>query len=137
MLKSEPGDYAWDELVRDGKAGWDGVRNARAKNFIGTMRPGDLAFFYHSGGPKEVVGVCRVVSEPRRDPTQAKDEDRWLLVDVEPVKPMTRPVTLAEIKGEAELADMLLVRVSRLSVSPLTREQFRHILGMGATKLRV
>ena len=98
LLKSEPNKYSWDDLVADGSTYWDGVRNYMARNFLKEMKKGDLALFYHSNVGKEVVGVGRVARESYPDPTS--EDDRWVVVDVEPVKPLAKPVTLAQIRGE-------------------------------------
>ena len=132
-MKSEPYKYPWDQLVRDGKASWDGVRNAEARNNLRDMAPGDLALFYHSGEGKEVVGIAEVARSAYPDPTA--DDPRWLAVDVKPVKPLTAPVSLASIKGDRKLADVALVRRSRLSVVPLSPQHFARILELGDTDL--
>ena len=133
LMKSEPYKYSWDELVRDGRTYWDGVRNHEARNNLQAMRKGDLALFYHSNEGKEVVGVARVVAEAYPDPT-AEDE-RWVVVDVEPLVALAEPVGLAAIKAEPTLAEMALLRRARLSVVPVTRREFDRILRMGRTKL--
>ncbi len=134
LIKSEPFKYAWDQLVRDGHTYWDGVRNAEARNNLQAMRKGDLALYYHSNEGKEVVGIARVAREAYPDPT-AKGDPRWVVVDVEPVAPLERPVTLAEIKEQRVLAEMALVRRSRLSVTPVTKREFDKVLSLGKTKL--
>jgi len=133
LMKTEPGTFSWDDLVRDGKTGWDGVRNYQARNHMKAMRKGDLALIYHSVKDKEVVGIAEITGEERPDPTAA--DDRWILVDLEPVKPMARAVGLATIKGDPKLADMVLVNNSRLSVQPVKAAEFRRILSLGKTKL--
>src|SRR3954462_11419234 len=105
-MKSEPEAYSWSELVRDGATEWDGVRNNAARLHLKAMKPGDTAFFYHSMSDKAVVGIMRIVRAPQPDP---KDSD-WVPVRVDPVEPLPRPVTLAEIKAEPELAKMELIR---------------------------
>jgi predicted RNA-binding protein with PUA-like domain len=129
LIKSEPGTYSWDDLLRDQKTRWDGVRNFQARNNIRAMRPGDLALFYHSGDARSIPGVARVASEPYPDPT-AKEGD-WSVVDVEPVFALREPVTLERIKGEGALAGMALLRQSRLSVQPVGRAEFDAIVGIG------
>ena len=121
LMKSEPASYGWDDLVRDGGTEWDGVRNNAARLHLKAMKPGDEAFFYHSMSDKAVVGVMRIVREARPDP---KDRD-WVSVRVEPVRPLPRPGTLAEIKAEPRLAAMELIRQSRLSVAPVREEEWR------------
>ncbi len=132
LIKSEPGAYAWNDFLRDGKTYWDGVRNFQARNNIHAMKPGDLALFYHSVKEKAVVGVARVISEAYPDPT-AKEGD-WSVVDVEPAHDLKRPVILAEMKAEADLAEMSLIRQSRLSVCPLTKAEFSKVVKMGGKK---
>jgi len=133
LVKSEPFKYSWDELVADGSTFWDGVRNAEARNNLRAMRRGDLALYYHSNEGKAVVGVARVTGEAYPDPTS--DDDRWVVVDVEPVVPLAEPVELARIKADPELDGIALVRRSRLSVVPVSREHFRRILALGRTRL--
>ncbi|HMJ04864.1 MAG TPA: EVE domain-containing protein [Chthoniobacterales bacterium] len=125
-MKSEPSSYGWDDLVRDGATEWDGVRNNAARLHLKAMKPGDEAFFYHSMSDKAVVGVMRVVRGSKPDP---KDAD-WVTVRVEPVRPLPRPVTLAEIKAEPRLAQMELIRQSRLSVAPAREEEWKVVLEM-------
>ena len=114
MVKSEPASYSWDTFVKDGRAAWTGVRNFQARNNLRAMRKGDLVFFYHSVTGKEVVGTAKVAKEAYPDPT-ATDGD-WSCVDLVPVKALKRPVTLEEIKANRALANILLVRNSRISV---------------------
>ena len=133
LAKSEPTTYAWDRLVKEKKATWDGVRNFRARNNLRAMKKGDLVFFYHSNEGKDVVGVARVLKEAYADPT-AKGED-WSVVDLEPAFSMTEPVTLAAIKANPKLAAMELVKQSRLSVSAVTEAEFKEVLAMGKTKI--
>lgn len=122
LMKSEPGAYSWDDLVRDGRTYWDGVRNHQASNNMKAMRDGDRAFFYHSVTDKAIVGVMEVVKEYYPDHTD--ESGRFGMVDVAAVEPVKRPVTLAEIKAEPALADLLLVRHSRLSVVPVSAEHW-------------
>jgi predicted RNA-binding protein with PUA-like domain len=133
LIKSEPFKYPWSQLVEDGSTYWDGVRNYEARNNLAAMKVGDLALYYHSNEGKEVVGVARICGESYPDPTT--DDERWVVVDVEPVVPFVRPVTLAEIKAEPALEDINLVRRGRLSVVPIDRVEFQRILAMGKTKL--
>ncbi len=132
LVKSEPFKYAWDELVKDGSTYWDGVRNYSARNNLRAMRKGDLVLYYHSNEGKEVVGIARVTRESYPDPTT--DDERWLVVDVEPVKALAEPVSLAAIKGDPKLREMALVRQSRLSVMPVTKPEFDRVLKLGKTK---
>jgi len=133
LMKSEPFKYSWDQFVADGSTYWDGVRNAQARNNLAAMKVGDPVFFYHSNEGKEVVGVARVTREAYPDPTS--DDERWVVVDVEPVVPLRQTVTLQDIKAEPELEGIALVRQSRLSVLPLEKAEFQHILEMGRTRL--
>jgi predicted RNA-binding protein with PUA-like domain len=131
-VKSEPGTYSWDEFAEEGGTCWDGVRNSAARlNLIG-MRNGDPILFYHSVTGKEVVGVARVARESYPDPTS--DDPRWVAVDLVPVGPLRRPVTLAAIRADPRLARIALVRQSRLSVMRLGRAEFLRILSLGETR---
>ena len=125
LMKSEPGTYSWDELVRDGGTEWDGVRNNAARLHLKAMKAGDQAFFYHSGEERAVVGIMRIAREARPDP---KDGD-WVSVAVEPVRALG-PVTLKSIKADARLAGMELIRQSRLSVAPVRDEEWAAILDL-------
>ena len=125
LMKSEPGTYSWDDLVRDGGTEWDGVRNNAARLHLRAMKAGDEALFYHSGEERAVVGIMRISREGLPDP---KDAD-WVSVAVEPVRPL-RPVTLKAIKAEPRLAKMELIRQSRLSVSPVREEEWKLIMAM-------
>ncbi len=133
LIKSEPFKYAWDQLVADGKTWWDGVRNYEARNNLASMKKGDLALYYHSNEGKEVVGIAEIVGEAYPDPTA--DDPQWVVVDVAPVVPFTESVSLATIKADPALADIALVRRSRLSVVPITAAEFRHIAKLGRTKV--
>ena len=132
LLKSEPGAWSWEDQVRDGTAEWDGVRNYQASNNLKAMTRGDRAFFYHSVKAREIVGIVEVVKEYYPDPTDATG--RFGMVDVKAVKPFTEPVTLAQMKAEPRLAELPLLRQSRLSVVPVTAAQWRLICQMGQTK---
>jgi predicted RNA-binding protein with PUA-like domain len=123
LMKSEPGSYGWDDLVRDGGTEWDGVRNAAARLHLKAMKAGEQAFFYHSGEERSVVGIMRIARGARPDP---KDGD-WVSVAVEPVGPLG-PVTLKAIKADKRLAAMELIRQSRLSVAPVRDEEWSAIL---------
>lgn len=128
LMKSEPSSYGWDDLVRDGGTEWDGVRNNAARLHLKAMKPGDQAFLYHSMSDKAVVGIMRVASGPRADPK----DPAWVSVRVEPVRPLKRPVTLADIKAEPSLAKMELIRQSRLSVAPVRDDEWRKVLAMAS-----
>ena len=132
LFKSEPETWSWDNQVSDGTAEWDGVRNYQAANNMKAMKVGDLAFFYHSGGERQVVGIVEVAKEYYLDPTDATG--RFGMVDVKALRPVKEPVTLQQIKGDPRLAEMALVRQSRLSVCPVTDEQWQIICGMAGTK---
>jgi len=125
-MKSEPESYGWSNLVRDGGTEWDGVRNPTARIHLRAMKVGDEAFLYHSMSDKAVVGIMRITREAQPD---AKDSN-WVSVRVEPVKALARPVTLAEIKAEPALANMELIRQSRLSVAPVRDEEWAKVLEM-------
>ena len=132
LIKSEPGTWSWDDQVRDGVAEWDGVRNHQAANNMKAMEPGDRAFFYHSVDEKRIVGIVEVVKTYYPDPSDPSG--RFGMVDVKALKPMTRPVTLAEIKAEPRLGELALVRQSRLSVLPVGPEEWALICAMGKTE---
>jgi predicted RNA-binding protein with PUA-like domain len=125
LVKSEPSAYSWENLVADGKTAWTGVRNYTARNNLRAMRKGDAVFFYHSVEGKEIVGIAKVVREVYPDAT-AKEGD-WSAVDIAPEKPLPKPVTLEAIKGNPKLKEMALLRLSRLSVQPVTNAQFDEI----------
>ena len=129
LIKSEPGTYSWDDLVRDGKTRWDGVRNFQARNNLRAMRPGDLALFYHSGEQRSIPGVARVATGAYPDPT-AKEGD-WSVVDVEVAYPLREPISLERIKSERALANMVVVKQSRLSVQPVRKDEFDTIVRIG------
>jgi len=131
LFKSEPGTWSWDDQVKKGKVGegWDGVRNYQASNNMKAMKKGDLGFFYHSVNEKRIVGIVEVIKEYHPDPTDEKA--RFGMVTVQAVEPVPNPVTLADIKAEPKLADMALVKQSRLSVTPITPAQWKLICKMG------
>ncbi|MCR9070942.1 MAG: EVE domain-containing protein [Alphaproteobacteria bacterium] len=135
LFKSEPGTWSWDDQVKKGDVGegWDGVRNYQASNNMKAMKVGDLGFFYHSVNEKQIVGIVEVIEEYHPDPTDKSE--RFGMVTVKAVKAVTKPVTLADIKGEPSLEDFALVRQSRLSVVPVTDAQWRQILSMAETAL--
>ena len=130
LIKSEPHVYSFLQLQNDGRTSWDGVRNFEARNNLRAMKKGDLALYYHSVKGKEVVGVARVVREAYRDPTAPKDED-WSSVEVAPVEALASPVSLAAIKADKKLANIALVKRSRISVVPVTDAEFDEILKLG------
>jgi predicted RNA-binding protein with PUA-like domain len=124
LMKSEPSSYSWQDLVRDGSTEWDGVRNNAARLHLKAMKRGDEAFFYHSMDERAVIGVMRIAREAAPDP---RDGD-WVSVKVEPVRELDRPVTLKEIKAEPRLAQMELIRQSRLSVAPVREEEWAVVM---------
>ncbi|MEO6833022.1 MAG: EVE domain-containing protein [Chitinophagaceae bacterium] len=129
LIKSEPNKYSWDDLLKDGSTVWNGVRNYAARNNLRDMEKGDKLLFYHSNIGKEIVGIAKVIKTHYQDPTT--EEEAWLAVDVAPVKALKKPVTLAAIKATPALQTMALIKLSRLSVSPVTQEEFELILEMG------
>ena len=133
LVKSEPETYSWAQLVKDGQTAWTGVRNFQARNHLRAMKKGDLVFYYHSGEVRQVVGLARVSKEAYPDPT-AKEGD-WSCVDLAPVKPLAKPVSLAAIKADKLLSEMQLVKQTRLSVSPITKAQFERVLRWAETKI--
>ncbi len=126
MVKQEPTAYSWADFVKDGRAAWTGVRNYQARINLRAMRVGDLVLFYHSVVGKEVVGIAKVAATAYRDPTATEGD--WDCVDLVPVKALGRPVTLAEIKSTPALAEVALLRQSRLSVMPLKRGEYEGIV---------
>jgi len=134
LVKSEPDAFSWEQQVANGVEPWTGVRNAQAANNLKAMRVGDQAFFYHSNIGKEIVGIVAVVREAYPDPSD--DTGRWVCVDMRAVEPVPKPVTLAAIKDTPELADMALVRQSRLSVMAVEPEHWALLCRMGGVKAR-
>ena len=132
LVKSEPEAYAWSQFVKDGKTAWTGVRNFQARNNLRAMKQGDPVFFYHSVSEKQIVGLAKVVKEFYPDATA--EEGDWFCVDLAPVKPLVKPVTLETIKTDKILKAMPLVKQSRLSVTPLTKEQYDRLLTLAETK---
>lgn len=128
LIKSEPYKWSWDDQVKKGVEHWDGVRNYQASNNMNTMEIGDLAFFYHSNEGKEIVGICEVVREYYPDHTDPKG--RFGMVDFRAVAPLKNPVTLAQIKADPKLSTMALLKQSRLSVSPVTKEEWDYIVSL-------
>jgi predicted RNA-binding protein with PUA-like domain len=127
-MKSEPDVFSYDDLVEKGKAEWDGVRNHAAQLNMKTMRKGDLSIFYHSNIGVEAVGIMEIVEEAAPDSTD--ETGKWIAVHVAPREKLAKPVTLKAMKADPALADMVMLRQSRLSVSPLTEAQFKHIIAM-------
>ncbi len=129
LIKSEPFKYPWEQLVKDKKATWDGVRNYRARNNMRDMQKGDKLLFYHSNEGLEIVGIAEVSKEHFQDPTT--DETAWVAVEVKPFKKMKNTITLSYIKTDKKLANMELLKLARLSVSAVTKEEFDHICKLG------
>lgn len=131
LFKSEPGTWSWDDQVKAGKAGteWTGVKNFSARNFMRAMKKGDQGFFYHSGDDKRIVGIVSVVRQAHPDSTDGTGQ--WECVDIAALRPLTKPVPLAAVKAERQLADMALVRLSRLSVQPVTDAEWTLVSKMG------
>ncbi|MFP4273926.1 MAG: EVE domain-containing protein [Paracoccaceae bacterium] len=131
LFKSEPSTWSWEDQVAKGEAGeeWDGVRNYQARNFMREMALGDRGFFYHSQSEKAVVGIVEVIAEAHPDSTT--DDPRWDCVDIKAVEPLVQPVTLDAIKADPRLAEMVLVKNSRLSVQPVTAEEWRIVRALG------
>jgi predicted RNA-binding protein with PUA-like domain len=128
LVKSEPESYSWADFLKEGRAAWTGIRNFQARNNLRSMKKGDQVFFYHSVSEKQIVGLARVASVAYPDPTA--EEGDWVCVDLVPAKALKRPVPLADIKTDEALKDILLLRNSRLSVSPLTKAQFERVMAM-------
>ena len=125
LLKTEPNCYSFDDLVRDRQTHCDGVRNYQARNNLKSMKKSDLCFIYHSVGPREIVGTARVVKEYYPDPTT--NDAAWVVVDVEPIKKLQNPISLAMIKNDPQLQHMQLIKQSRLSVCPVTTSEWEHL----------
>ena len=132
LVKSEPETYSWETFLKEGRTAWTGVRNFAARNHLRAMKSGDRVFFYHSGEQKSVIGLARATREFYPDATA--DEGDWSCVDLAAEKALAQPVTLAQIKADAILREMILARQSRLSVSPVTAAQFKQLLKLADTK---
>ena len=132
LVKSEPFKYSWDDFVKDGRTYWEGVRNYQARNNLKAMKKGDSVLYYHSNEGLEVVGIAEVVKEFYQDPTT--DDDRWVVVDLKPVKALKNPIPLSEIKKEKRLQNISLIKQSRLSVMPVKKKEYELIVKMGSGK---
>lgn len=132
LVKSEPFKYSWEQFEKDKQTFWDGVRNYAARNNLRAMKKGDLAFFYHSNEGLEIVGIAKVVKEAYQDPTT--EEEAWVVVDLQPYKKLKKPVPLASIKGDKRLANMALIRLGRLSVQPVTEDEWEIVMEMAGEK---
>ncbi len=130
LLKSEPFKYSWEQLLKDKRTFWDGVRNYQARNHLKEMQIGDLALFYHSNEGKEVVGIAKVIKGAYQDPTT--EDDRWVVVDIAPFQALKQPVSLEKIKQDPLLQQIALVRQGRLSVMALQKEEFDRIVELGS-----
>jgi len=133
LVKSEPTTYPFARLVKEGRTGWDGVRNFEARNNLRAMKKGDLLLFYHSSVGKEIVGLATVVREAYPDATA--EEGDWSAIELAPLAPLAKPVTLAQVKATPSLAEMALVKKSRISVVPVTDAELKIVLALGETKL--
>jgi len=132
LVKSEPDAYSWQQLVKDKETSWDGVRNFAARLHLKNMKKGDEVFYYHSNEGTDIVGIAKVSKEFYQDPTT--DDDKWVSVMLKPMKALKKPVSLAEIKANKKLQNMALVRIGRLSVQPVTDEEWNEVLKMSETK---
>lgn len=133
LIKSEPYKYSWDQMTQDGNTYWDGVRSYPARVNLRAMQEGDICLFYHSNEGKEIVGLTRVIKEAYQDPTT--DDDKWVAVDVQAIKALNKPVTLAQVKANDTLANMALVKQGRLSVGPVEEFEFEEIMKLAETAL--
>jgi len=132
LMKSEPDAYSWDDLLAEGEGTWDGVRNHRAANNLRAMRVGDEAFFYHSNVGLEIVGIVRISEAGLADPSDP--EGKWAAVRVKPVKKLKRAISLKEIKADPQLAEIELIKLSRLSVAVITPEEWDYIIALSKEK---
>ncbi len=132
LIKSEPFVYSWDQFEKDNHAVWDGVRNYAARIHLRAMKKGDEVFFYHSNEGLAIVGIAKIVKEAYQDPST--NDTNWVAVDVKPVKKLKKPVTLAQIKSDKLLANMALIKISRLSVSPVTKSEWETILQLSGSE---
>lgn len=132
LVKSEPYKYSWEQFLKDGKTFWDGVRNFQARNNLKAMKKGDLVLFYHSNEGLNIVGIAEVIKEHYQDPTTT--DTNWVAVDLKPKKTLKKPIPLALIKQDEILKNMALVKQSRLSVCPVTKNEFDRILELSETK---
>lgn len=132
LIKSEPSAYSWEQFEKDGETVWSGVRNYAARLHLRAMKKGDQLFFYHSNEGLHIVGIAKVIKEAYQDPTT--DNDAWVAVDVKPVKKLKQPVSLQQIKANPKLKDMALLRISRLSVQPVTDEEWKTVMALSTGK---
>ena len=130
LVKSEPSVYSWEQLLKEGETGWEGVRNYAARNHLRSMKKGDEVFFYHSNEGLEIVGIAKVSKEAFQDPTT--DEPAWLSVKLKPFKTLKKPVPLATLKADKRLKEFPLIRIGRLSVMPVTKEEYAIIMSFAS-----
>ena len=131
LVKSEPSVYSWEQLVKDKKTTWDGVRNYTARIHLRAMKKGDEVLYYHSNEGMEIVGIAKVDKEAYQDPTTEGD---WAAVDLKPLKKLKKPVSLSQVKTDTRLTEMALVRLGRLSVQPLTKDEWKIIMELAGEK---
>ncbi|RPA70318.1 EVE domain-containing protein [Cyclobacteriaceae bacterium YHN15] len=127
LVKSEPSEYGWEDLLKNGEEIWDGIRNFQARNYLLEMKMGDLVFFYHSGKTREIVGIAEVTEEAFPDPGD-KEQKGWVSVKIKPKKSLKKPFTLEQIKIDGQLSNLPLIKQSRLSVMPVEKQQFDYIV---------
>ncbi len=132
LVKSEPSVYSWDEFVKDKKTFWSGVRNYAARIHLRAMKKGDEVLYYHSNEGMEIVGIAKIIKEAYQDPST--DDDKWVAVDLKPLKKLNKSVSLSQIKADKRLAEMALVRLGRLSVQPVTQKEWKIIMEMAGEK---
>lgn len=132
LVKSEPSVYSWDQLVKDKETNWTGVRNYAARLHLRAMKKGDQVLYYHSNDGTEIVGIAKVKKEAYQDPTT--DDDRWVAVDLQPYKRLKHPVSLDQVKADPRLAGMALVRIGRLSVQPVTDQEWAVVMELAGEK---
>ena len=133
LIKSEPFKYSWQKFQEDGRTFWDGVRNYQARNNLKSMKEGDLLLWYHSNEGMEIVGIAKLVKEAYQDPTT--EDANWVVVDVTPYKKLTKPVSLVQVKSDPRLTQMALVRLGRLSVQPVTNDEWDIIMQLSETTI--
>jgi len=134
LVKSEPSKYSWEQFEKEGKTFWDGVRNYAARNNLKAMQPGDRVLYYHSNEGLEIVGIAEVIKEAYQDPTTK--EDAWVVVDLKPVKKLKHPVTMQQVKADKRLANIDLLRLSRLSVQTVKAEEWKVIMELADEKTK-
>ena len=132
LVKSEPNKYSWEQFVKDKQTSWDGVRNFAARNHLKAMKKGDEVLFYHSNEGLEIVGIAKVFKEAYQDPTT--DDKNWVVVDLKPARKLKKPVTLAEMKTDKRLSNMALIKIGRLSVSPVSDDEWNVIMELAEKK---